>query len=91
MFLTCTYACVDYEKCLSVLYQFHKQKIHAYSFKMTSHSRQVLFYARVMFWKMSHKSKTKFPFKTVYFLGVRGLTTSSNIVNDYTTSVHTDV
>jgi hypothetical protein len=47
--------------------------------------RQVSFYARVMFLKKSRKSKlqrmnTKFPFKTVHFLGVRGLTTSSNIV-----------
>jgi hypothetical protein len=28
-------------------------------------------------WKMSCKSNTKFPFKTVYFLRIRGLTTSS--------------
>jgi len=46
---------------------------------------QVSFYARVMFLKKSHKSKlwkmnTKFPFKTLYFLGVRALTTSSTIV-----------
>jgi len=47
--------------------------------------RQVLFCVRVMFLKKSRKSKmrkinTKFPFKTLYFLGVRGLTTSSNTV-----------
>jgi len=24
-------------------------------------------------WKMSHRSNTKFSFKTVYFLGIRGL------------------
>jgi len=46
---------------------------------------QVSFYARVMFLRKSHKSKlwkmnTKFPFKTVYFLGVRGLTTSFTIL-----------
>ena len=34
--------------------------------------------------KTSLKSNTKFPFKTVYFLVVRALTTSSYIVCDYT-------
>jgi len=39
--------------------------------------RQVAFYARVIFLKKSHKLKlfklkTKFPFKTVYFLGIGG-------------------
>jgi len=38
----------------------------------------------------SRKSNTKFPFKTVYFLGVRGLTTSSYIEYDYTASGHMD-
>jgi len=41
------------------------------------YDRQVSIYTRVTFPKMSRKSNTKFPFKTVYFLGVRGLTTSS--------------
>jgi len=36
----------------------------------------------------SCKSNTKFPFKTVYFLAVRGVKTSSFIVYDYTTSGH---
>jgi len=40
---------------------------------------------------MSHKLNTKFTFKTVYFLGVRGLTTTSYIVYDYTTSGRTDL
>jgi len=45
---------------------------------------------------MLSKSKSctlnkKFPFKTVYFLGIGGLTTSSYIVYDYTTSRHTDL
>jgi hypothetical protein len=39
----------------------------------------------------SHKSNKKFPFKTMYFLGVWGLTTSSYIVQDYTTSGHMDL
>jgi len=37
-----------------------------------------------------HKN-TKFPFKILYFLGVRGLTTSSYILYVYTTSGHTDL
>ena len=37
-------------------------------------------------WKASRKSNKKFPFKTVYFLKVRRLSTSSCIVYDYTTS-----
>jgi hypothetical protein len=40
-------------------------------------------------WKTSHKSNTKFSFKTVYFLGVSGLRTSSSIMYNYTTSGHT--
>jgi hypothetical protein len=56
----------------------------------------VSFYAKVTFVKKSckfktHKSYTKFPFKTVYFLGVMVLTTSSYIVYDYITSRHTDL
>jgi hypothetical protein len=41
--------------------------------------------------KKSHKPKTKFPYKTVYFLGVRVLTTSSFTVYDYTTSENMDL
>jgi len=55
------------------------------------HYRQVLFYARVTFLKKSHKSNTKFLFKTMYFLVVRGLTASCYIVYDYTTSGHMDL
>jgi len=33
----------------------------------------------------------KFPFKTVYYLGAGGLTTSSYIVYEYTTSGQTDL
>jgi len=42
--------------------------------------RQVSFYGRDMFLKNVMHSNTKFPFKTVYYLGVRGLTASSCIV-----------
>jgi hypothetical protein len=37
------------------------------------------------------KSKTKFPFKTMYFLGFRGLTTLSYIMYDYNSGGHTDL
>jgi hypothetical protein len=55
---------------------------------------QVTLQARLCSWKMSHQSKlhksnTKFPFKTVYYLAIRGLT-SSNTVYNYTTSGHKD-
>jgi hypothetical protein len=58
--------------------------------------RQVSFYARVTFMKKfhklkSHRSNKEFPFKTVYFLGVRELTTSFYIVCDYTTIGHMDL
>jgi hypothetical protein len=33
--------------------------------------RHVLFFTRVTFLKKSHESNAKFPFKAVYFLGVR--------------------
>ena len=36
------------------------------------------------------KSSTKFPFKTLYLLALRGLTASSCIVYDYTSSGHMD-
>jgi len=42
---------------------------------MSTLCRQVSLYATVTFLKKLHKWNTKFPFKTVYFLGVRGLTT----------------
>jgi hypothetical protein len=47
--------------------------------------RQVLCYAKDLFLK-SVTNHTEFLYKTVYFLGVMGLTTSSCIVYDYTTS-----
>jgi len=47
--------------------------------------RRVSLYARVTFLKKSRKSNTKFPFKTVYLLGVTGMM-SSHIVYDYTTN-----
>jgi len=53
--------------------------------------RQVLFYARDTFLKMSRKSDTESPFTTVYCLGVKGLTASSYIMYDYTTSGHMDL
>jgi len=40
---------------------------------------------------MSCKLNTKVPFKTVYFLGVTGLKTSSYAVYDYTTGGYTDL
>jgi hypothetical protein len=42
-------------------------------------------------WKTSCRSNTKFSFKTTYFQRVTGLTTSSYIVYDYTTSGNTDL
>jgi len=50
--------------------------------------RQVSFYAMDTFLKKkSRKSNPIFPFKAMYFLGGRGLTTSSYILYDYTASV----
>ena len=43
---------------------------------------QVSFYARVTFLKRSHKLNTKCPLKTVHFLGLRGLKTSSYTKGD---------
>jgi len=40
---------------------------------------------------MLRKLNTKFQSKTLFFLEVRGLTTSSDIVYDYTTSGHKDL
>ena len=60
-----------------------------------SHTGGFHFMSGLHSWKtspnmISWKSKTKFPFKTIYFLGVRGLT-SSYLAYDYTTSGHTDL
>jgi hypothetical protein len=40
------------------------------------------FMAGLQSWKTSRRLNTKFPIKTVYFLGVTGLTTSSYIMHD---------
>jgi len=40
---------------------------------------------------MSHKSHTAFPFTTVYFLGIKGFTTSTYTMYDCTTSGHMDL
>jgi hypothetical protein len=53
-------------------------------------NRQVSFYDRDSFMKNVAQTKQNFPFITLYFLGVRALTTSSYIVYDYTSSGHTD-
>jgi len=58
--------------------------------------RQVSFHARIMFLKKLYKFtlcklNTKFPFKTVYLLGARGLTTSSSLVYECTTSRYSDL
>jgi len=44
-----------------------------------------------MFLKKSQNLNTKFPFKTAYFLGFGGLTTSSYMVYDYTTIGNMDL
>jgi len=41
--------------------------------------------------KHQDKLNTKFPFITVYFLGVRGLMTLAYVVYDYTTNGRTDL
>jgi len=53
--------------------------------------RQALFMPRVHSLKISCKSNIKFTFKTMYFLGARGLVTSLYVVYDYTASGHTDL
>jgi len=53
--------------------------------------RQSRFMPGLCSWKMSHKLNTKFTFKTLYFLGVKGLTTTSYIVYDYTTGGRADL
>jgi hypothetical protein len=79
---------------------FLQQKVKVYTVKHTLKEcrkyGQFSFYARVTFLKKLcklklHKFNTKFPLKTVHFLGFRGLTTSSYVVYDYTTSGHTDL
>jgi len=52
--------------------------------------RQVLFYTRVTSLIMPRISNTNFPFKTLYFLGVRGF---DNLIlhSDYATSGHKDL
>jgi len=45
-------------------------------------------YARDIFLKNVAQIEHKIPFKTVYFLWVRGLTASSYVVYDYTTDGH---
>jgi len=64
--------------------------------KNSGQYRQVSFYTSNTFLKNVEQIKImhieqKFPFKTLYFLGVGGLTTSSYIVYVYTTSRHTDL
>ena len=44
-----------------------------------------------MFPKRVMQSEQKLPLKTAYFLGVRGLTTSTYIEYDYTDGGHTDL
>ena len=51
----------------------------------------VSFYTKVMFFKNNTQTEHKFPFKTVYFLGFGGLTTSSYTVYDYTTIGNMDL
>jgi hypothetical protein len=65
----------------------------AHCFSITaSLSPDFSFYARVMFLKDVTQIKHKIPqFKTVHFLGLRGLKTSSYIVCDYTNSGHMDL
>jgi len=53
------------------------------------HSMGISRFTPGSFLKNCAKSNTKFPFKTVYILGVTRLTASSYIVCDYTTSGQT--
>jgi hypothetical protein len=95
--LRCTDINTQFIICLkSMLLQLHiwQNFIHRASEKFLftyyfSHLiyKQVLFYTRVTFLNNFAQSNTKFTFKTVYFLGVRGLTTSSYIVYDCTSCV----
>jgi len=71
----------------------HEYLIHTcMSMSLKMMYKQVLFHARVTFLKKHSANQTKNShLKTVYFLGVSGLTSSSNIVYDYTTSGHMDL
>jgi hypothetical protein len=62
-----------------------------FSLFCSTQCRQSRFMPGLRSWKMSHKLNTKFTLKTVYFLGVRRLTTTSYIVYDYTTGGYTDL
>ena len=46
---------------------------------------------RLCSWRTLCKLNANFPFKAVYFLGAKGLTTSSFMVYDYSTSGHTEL
>jgi hypothetical protein len=50
-----------------------------------------LFMSGLCYWKTSCKLNTKYQFKVVYFVGVRGVTSSSYAVYGCTTSGHTDL
>jgi len=53
--------------------------------------KQVLYYSRAVFLiNIAQIKHREFPFKAMYFLGVRGLTTLSYMAYDYTTSGHVD-
>ena len=80
----------------------HNYKYDIWTFKMDqmiwnkSEYSQVWFMPELCSWNIlrkskSHKSNTKFPFKTVYFLRARGLTASPCVVHDYTTRGHTNL
>ena len=58
---------------------------------MTTKYRPISFHARITFLKKSCKLNTKLPLTIVYFVGFRGLTTSSYTVYNYTTSGQMDL
>ena len=58
---------------------------------MYAYTDRSCFMAGMYTWKTLCKLNTKFPFKRMHFLGVRGLSTSSYIAYDYTTSGHMDL
>ena len=53
--------------------------------------RQVTFYAKIRHLKNAAQNEHKIPAQNSVFPGVRGVTASSYIVNDYITSRHTDL
>jgi hypothetical protein len=69
----------------------HSNIFHKPCSEYSVYKQANFFYARIMILKKLHKLKTQFPFKTMYLLRVKGLTTSPYIVCDYTTSGHTDL